>query len=174
MAQDLLKRTPSNCALRDALRRENYVRICAASGGETDDTLDNTTTDTTVTLAQVLDSQQYLEEEARSTISATEDERVCTFELGYHDQSIFACKECSAAAKREFGFCYACSMHCHVDHTVYELFCKRNQRCDCGTVNSAGCECILADADTKQLKAATTNSDNTVCLSLSLARCVCV
>lgn len=161
----VLKRSAENCLLRDSLRRENFVRISAATreshsrNGDGDG--DNGEAQI-VTLAEVLDSQQYLEDEALSSVSNAEQERTCTFSRGYHRQLMFACKECTERAGREFGFCYACSMQCHVDHTVYELFHKRKQRCDCGTQNSHCCECIIADQDTKAEKARTANTDNKV------------
>ena len=30
------------------------------------------------------------------------------------------------------GFCIGCSMNCHLDHDIYELYDKRAFRCDCG------------------------------------------
>ncbi|KAJ1659330.1 hypothetical protein IWQ61_001573 [Dispira simplex] len=38
------------------------------------------------------------------------------------------------------GFCYSCSIACHTDHEVIELFNKRHFRCDCGTTRlNDGC-----------------------------------
>jgi len=36
------------------------------------------------------------------------------------------------------GFCYSCSITCHTDHDVYELWTKRHFRCDCGN-SKFGC-----------------------------------
>lgn len=32
------------------------------------------------------------------------------------------------------GICYSCSIQCHGNHKLVELFCKRNFECDCGTI----------------------------------------
>lgn len=62
---------------------------------------------------------------------------MCTPE--YHQgyvprQALYACKTCiekdSAATKG--GICLACSYSCHEGHELYELYTKRNFRCDCG------------------------------------------
>ncbi|PVU90346.1 hypothetical protein BB561_004915 [Smittium simulii] len=34
------------------------------------------------------------------------------------------------------GFCYGCSISCHSQHDVIELFAKRDFMCDCGTISS--------------------------------------
>lgn len=61
----------------------------------------------------------------------------CTYVQGYITQPIYACATCTRGGLREpFGFCFGCSMNCHVDHDVYELFDKRHFRCDCGTPKS--------------------------------------
>ncbi|KAJ1968678.1 hypothetical protein IWQ62_001101 [Dispira parvispora] len=41
------------------------------------------------------------------------------------------------------GFCYSCSIACHADHEVIELFNKRHFRCDCGTTRLNGGCCQL-------------------------------
>lgn len=70
------------------------------------------------------------------------DETKCTYAQGYIDQPVYSCRECSERTGKQFGFCYGCSMKCHVDHTVFELFEKRHFRCDCGVPRS-GCACTL-------------------------------
>lgn len=36
------------------------------------------------------------------------------------------------------GICFGCSMSCHADHEVYELFNKSDFRCDCGNSKFTG------------------------------------
>jgi E3 ubiquitin-protein ligase UBR7 len=66
----------------------------------------------------------------------------CTKPLGRLRQAVFACLTCNPApstndSKQSYdsaaGICYACSVQCHGEHTLVELFNKRNFTCDCGT-----------------------------------------
>jgi E3 ubiquitin-protein ligase UBR7 len=59
----------------------------------------------------------------------------------------------------QFGFCYGCSMKCHVDHTVFELFEKRHFRCDCGVPRS-GCACTLDPSSPATGRKLTDNDEN--------------
>eukprot|EP00484_Ammonia_sp_Unknown_P020840 CAMPEP_0197028040 /NCGR_PEP_ID=MMETSP1384-20130603/7845_1 /TAXON_ID=29189 /ORGANISM="Ammonia sp." /LENGTH=517 /DNA_ID=CAMNT_0042456981 /DNA_START=27 /DNA_END=1580 /DNA_ORIENTATION=+ len=86
----------------------------------------------------------------------------CTYSKGYIDQPVFACLTCSNvdsnhnsntidADKQDYtrlsGFCLGCSMNCHLDHNVIELWNKRHFKCDCGNTkfaNSAQTECLLS------------------------------
>merc|ERR1712025_1248702 len=43
----------------------------------------------------------------------------------------FACKTCDPDGT--MGFCLGCSLNCHLDHEIFELWEKRAWRCDCGT-----------------------------------------
>lgn len=43
------------------------------------------------------------------------------------------------------GFCLACSYHCHEGHEVFELYTKRNFRCDCGNEKFANASCKLLE-----------------------------
>lgn len=60
---------------------------------------------------------------------------VCTYDRGYISQPVYACRVCSKGELK--GFCYGCSMTCHLDHAseVIELFTKRDFRCDCPTLH---------------------------------------
>ena len=42
-----------------------------------------------------------------------------------------------------FGICLACSYACHADHDLFELYTKREFRCDCGTGKMKKCKCTL-------------------------------
>lgn len=64
----------------------------------------------------------------------------CTKPLGSLRQAVFACLTCNpppADPKTEYknpaGVCYSCSVQCHGEHNLVEIFTKRNFTCDCGT-----------------------------------------
>lgn len=63
----------------------------------------------------------------------------CTKILGPLRQNVFACLTCNpppASPAQQYtpaGICYACSIQCHGEHTLVEIFQKRNFTCDCGT-----------------------------------------
>lgn len=63
----------------------------------------------------------------------------CTKELGPLRQTLFACLTCNPPPSNNddpytaAGVCYSCSISCHGEHTLVELFTKRNFECDCGT-----------------------------------------
>ncbi|EGG16431.1 ubiquitin protein ligase E3 component n-recognin 7 [Cavenderia fasciculata] len=93
-------------------------------------------------LKDSLDENKELYEEALDQYDQKwGEEDKCTFEKGYITQPVYACKNCP----NTFGFCYGCSMHCHIDHEIYELFKKRSFRCDCGTSVAGDIKCILQD-----------------------------
>jgi len=70
-------------------------------------------------------------------LSGWGEEWVCTYDGGYMSQPVYSCATCFAEKGEVFGFCFGCSMSCHLDHEVFELFDKRNFRCDCPTSKSA-------------------------------------
>jgi E3 ubiquitin-protein ligase UBR7 len=79
-----------------------------------------------------------LEADAREALPYKIDN--CTKPLGALRQSVFACLTCNpppedpkAAYNNAAGVCYACSVQCHGEHTLVEIFTKRNFTCDCGT-----------------------------------------
>lgn len=63
----------------------------------------------------------------------------CTKILGPLRQNVFACLTCTPPPKTlgdpwaPAGVCYACSVQCHGEHELVEIFQKRNFTCDCGT-----------------------------------------
>ncbi|KAJ1721130.1 hypothetical protein LPJ53_004315 [Coemansia erecta] len=110
-----------------------------------------------VTACSFLRSQADLEREAAEVLPGKLD--ACTFDQGYVHQPVYACLTCTHPPK-EFrdpsvkderdqsdaeptepaGMCRSCSVMCHADHNVIEIFMKRNFRCDCGTKRLApGC-----------------------------------
>ncbi|KAI8092213.1 uncharacterized protein B0P05DRAFT_525289 [Gilbertella persicaria] len=85
----------------------------------------------TVTALEYIEKQEQLEKEAQSTLPGKFEK--CTFSLGYIRQPLYACKTCSVDTEQEpAGMCYSCSIACHSSHELFELFPKRNFRCDCG------------------------------------------
>lgn len=83
----------------------------------------------------------------------------CTKPLGPLRQQVFACLTCNSQPANpsdpytSAGVCYACSIQCHGEHTLVELFNKRNFTCDCGTTRlPAASPCTLRihpDTNTK-------------------------
>lgn len=61
-------------------------------------------------------------------------------------QALYACLTCCTEAKvdptKRAGVCLACSLTCHENHELIELYTKRNFRCDCGNpkFNSHPCQ----------------------------------
>ncbi|RSH78307.1 uncharacterized protein EHS24_002776 [Apiotrichum porosum] len=79
-----------------------------------------------MTLQNLIDTQDRLAEEAREVLPYSFDE--CTYSKGYLRQSVWSCLDCG-----EKGVCYGCSISCHSDHRLVELWTKRSFQCDCPT-----------------------------------------
>lgn len=74
------------------------------------------------------------------------DDTKCTFPLeSLRRQALYACKTCAeSSGVTKAGICLACSLKCHEDHELYELYTKRDFRCDCGDATRfPGRECLL-------------------------------
>ncbi|XP_077530326.1 putative E3 ubiquitin-protein ligase UBR7 isoform X2 [Haemaphysalis longicornis] len=85
-----------------------------------------------ITLQDVLDEEKQLEDDADAVLGGSDDKN-CTYEQGYvKRQALYACKTCIGADAEPAGVCLACSYACHEGHDLYELYTKRNFRCDCG------------------------------------------
>ncbi|CAH1762452.1 5617_t:CDS:2 [Entrophospora sp. SA101] len=99
--------------------------------------------DETITISEFIEQQNYLEREAREVLPWSFDQ--CTYSKGYIRQPVYACKTCKPANEKleNGGICYSCSMSCHYDHELVELFNKRNFRCDCGTTRLGNKPCKL-------------------------------
>jgi len=97
-----------------------------------------------VTMPQLVHAFDSLIQEAEAQQAQDwGDADKCTYHEGYISQPIYACGTCNKNTNGEtFGFCYGCSMSCHLHHEIYELFEKRNFRCDCATPKSVHA-CIL-------------------------------
>ncbi|KAG4303901.1 hypothetical protein PORY_002690 [Pneumocystis oryctolagi] len=85
-----------------------------------------------MSLLDYIEEQSQLEEEARESLPYSFDQ--CTYDRRLR-QPLYVCKTCSPAKKesQKGGICYSCSIQCHGEHELIELFCKRDFRCDCGT-----------------------------------------
>jgi E3 ubiquitin-protein ligase UBR7 len=90
------------------------------------------------TAADFIRDQMQLEADAREALPYKIDN--CTKPLGALRQSVFACLTCNpppedpkAPYENAAGVCYACSVQCHGEHNLVEIFTKRNFTCDCGT-----------------------------------------
>ncbi|KAJ5884798.1 hypothetical protein N7495_009308 [Penicillium taxi] len=89
------------------------------------------------TAKEFIDDQTRLEADAREILPYSFDS--CTHDLGPLRQSLFSCLTCNpppANADDPYSaaaVCYSCSIVCHGEHTLVELFQKRNFVCDCGT-----------------------------------------
>ncbi|SMY25229.1 unnamed protein product [Zymoseptoria tritici ST99CH_1A5] len=111
--------------------------------------------DTSQTAHDYIASQLSLEAEAREALPYQFD--TCTKPLGPLRQTVYACLTCTpppASKYQQFtpaGVCYSCSISCHGEHNLVELFTKRDFECDCGStrLSTSGTPCAL------QLNAAT-------------------
>ncbi|QDS71806.1 hypothetical protein FKW77_009562 [Venturia effusa] len=89
------------------------------------------------TAEQFISSQLQLEADAREALPYQFD--TCTKPLGPLRQLLFSCLTCNPPpaspgdSYSPAAVCYSCSISCHGEHTLVELFNKRNFVCDCGT-----------------------------------------
>lgn len=101
------------------------------------------------TAQDYITTQLSLEADAREALPYQFD--TCTKLLGPLRQSVYACLTCTpppASKYQQFtpaGVCYSCSISCHGEHNLVELFTKRDFVCDCGTTRLAnsGTPCSL-------------------------------
>mmetsp|Transcript_15133 Transcript_15133/g.16828 ORF Transcript_15133/g.16828 Transcript_15133/m.16828 type:complete len:453 (-) Transcript_15133:210-1568(-) len=125
--------------------------------------------DNIITMVDVLEGIVNFESMAQrmeKTLKATE----CTYDRGYVTQEIFACKTCSASDDYPAGFCLACSLHCHLDHEIFELYEKRDFRCDCGNSKMANrCQLVKPGIPEREL----VNEKNKYNHNFSGRYCVC-
>ncbi|KAL8997980.1 MAG: hypothetical protein Q9188_006198 [Gyalolechia gomerana] len=89
------------------------------------------------TASEFIDSQLQLEADAREALPYTFDH--CTQPLGALRQNLYSCLTCNPPPRspsdpyKPAGVCYSCSIACHGEHELVELFNRRNFTCDCGT-----------------------------------------
>ncbi|KAI4892283.1 hypothetical protein NFI96_012000 [Prochilodus magdalenae] len=77
-------------------------------------------------------------------VLAGSDPNQCSYQQGYMKrQAVFACSTCTSEGMEPAGVCLACANHCHDDHDIFELYTKRNFRCDCGNKKFGSFKCKL-------------------------------
>ncbi|GAA5885096.1 hypothetical protein JCM16303_006401 [Sporobolomyces ruberrimus] len=92
--------------------------------------------------SDILAGQEALEQEARETLPFEFSQ--CTYDLGYIRQPLYACLTCL----NHGAVCAGCSIACHGEHELVELFNRRHFRCDCGTEKmGAGSCCSISPRD---------------------------
>ncbi|XP_020292145.1 putative E3 ubiquitin-protein ligase UBR7 [Pseudomyrmex gracilis] len=121
--------------------------------------------DNSVTMLDVLQVENQLEEDAYAVLGASDDQN-CTYSKGYIRQALYACKTCCPNKVRA-AVCLACSFHCHEGHELVELYTKRHFRCDCGNAKYDGKQCNL-----EKLKSAT-NTENKYNQNFDGVYCIC-
>ncbi|TYJ56609.1 hypothetical protein B9479_002701 [Cryptococcus floricola] len=82
----------------------------------------------TVTLQSLIDVSDRIQDDARETLPFKFDE--CSYGKGHLRQSVWSCIDCGGK-----GVCYGCSISCHGEHKLVELWTKRSFRCDCPTTS---------------------------------------
>lgn len=90
-----------------------------------------------ITALDYIEEQTRLEQDARDALPL--DPSHCTFfEDSQVRQQLFACLTCKAKNKGKRNvLCYSCSIQCHANHDLVEIFTKRGFTCDCGTERMA-------------------------------------
>ncbi|KAK7904752.1 hypothetical protein WMY93_017359 [Mugilogobius chulae] len=82
-------------------------------------------------------------QEALSALAGSDLEH-CSYERGYvKRQAVFACNTCTSNPDEPAGVCLACANKCHDNHDLFELYTKRNFRCDCGNGRFGEFKCQL-------------------------------
>ncbi|XP_077409740.1 putative E3 ubiquitin-protein ligase UBR7 [Vanacampus margaritifer] len=97
----------------------------------------------TVSLVDVLEEDEELEEEASAVLAGSDSDH-CSYPQGYvKRQALYACNTCTPKGGQAAGVCLACSYKCHEGHNLFELYTKRNFRCDCGNGKFTDAPCKL-------------------------------
>uniref|UniRef100_A0A3Q4GS77 Putative E3 ubiquitin-protein ligase UBR7 n=1 Tax=Neolamprologus brichardi TaxID=32507 RepID=A0A3Q4GS77_NEOBR len=90
----------------------------------------------------ILTSEEELEKAL--CVLAGSDPDNCSYSKGYvKRQAVFACNTCTPNDAEPAGVCLACANKCHDGHDIFELYTKRNFRCDCGNGKFGGFHCQL-------------------------------
>lgn len=96
-----------------------------------------------VSLVDVLEEDEELENEACAVLGGSDSEK-CSYSQGsVKRQALYACSTCTPEGEEPAGICLACSYECHGSHKLFELYTKRNFRCDCGNSKFKNMECKL-------------------------------
>ncbi|XP_075974918.1 uncharacterized protein LOC142975755 [Anticarsia gemmatalis] len=134
---------------------EDELNVTEDEVNVTDDTQDEDMTecedDEVVTMMDVLQDQEDFEEDANAVLGASDDKN-CTYPMGYlKRQAVYACLTCCEDRNdptKRAGICLACSLYCHENHYLAELYTKRNFRCDCGNPKFKSNVCQLTEPKT--------------------------
>ncbi|KAJ0009075.1 hypothetical protein NQD34_016490 [Periophthalmus magnuspinnatus] len=92
-------------------------------------------------------------EEAMSVLAGSDSEN-CSYSRGYvKRQAVFACNTCTSNPDEPAGVCLACANKCHDGHDIFELYTKRNFRCDCGNSKFGEFKCqLIPSKDAENVK----------------------
>ncbi|XP_071383875.1 putative E3 ubiquitin-protein ligase UBR7 [Centroberyx affinis] len=105
--------------------------------------------DSTLSLGDILADEDELREAL--CVLAGSDPENCSYSLGYvKRQAVFACSSCTPSGAEPAGLCLACANKCHDGHNIFELYTKRNFRCDCGNGKFGDFQCQLIPAKENQ------------------------
>ncbi|XP_051954221.1 putative E3 ubiquitin-protein ligase UBR7 isoform X1 [Xyrauchen texanus] len=78
----------------------------------------------TVSLVDVLEEDEELENEASAVLGRSDSEK-CSYPEGYvKRQALYACNTCTPMGGEPAGVCLACSYKCHEGHDLFELYTK--------------------------------------------------
>ncbi|MCJ8736688.1 hypothetical protein PDJAM_G00015400 [Pangasius djambal] len=91
--------------------------------------------------------------EALAVLAGSDPEK-CSYPQGYvKRQAVFACSTCTGEGMEPAGVCLACANTCHDGHHIYELYTKRNFRCDCGNSKFGSFKCeLIPDKEGQNIK----------------------
>lgn len=106
----------------------------------------------TITMQDVIERENELEEEAAAVLGNS-DAKNCTYPKGYIPrQALYSCETCVDTDNKPAAICLACSLECHNNHVLHELYTKRNFRCDCGNSKfKSNFECKLMEKGSKKV-----------------------
>uniref|UniRef100_A0A8C4ZDE7 Ubiquitin protein ligase E3 component n-recognin 7 n=1 Tax=Gadus morhua TaxID=8049 RepID=A0A8C4ZDE7_GADMO len=94
-----------------------------------------------VSLRDIMDEDEL--REALSVLGGSDPEH-CSYTKGYvKRQAVFACSTCTPTGVDPGGLCLACANICHDGHDIFELYTKRQFRCDCGNDKFGDFNCQL-------------------------------
>ncbi|CAI5684907.1 unnamed protein product [Oreochromis niloticus] len=106
----------------------------------------------TVSLVDVLEEDEELEEEASAVLAGSDSDH-CSYPQGYvKRQALYACNTCTPKGSEAAGICLACSYKCHEGHDLFELYTKRNFRCDCGNRKFSELQCKLHPVEDEMIQ----------------------
>ncbi|XP_075048915.1 putative E3 ubiquitin-protein ligase UBR7 [Mixophyes fleayi] len=99
--------------------------------------------DPVLCLQDVLEEDDALEDEACAVLGGSDTEK-CSYPESYvKRQALYACNTCTPDKEEPAGICLACTYKCHEGHDLFELYTKRNFRCDCGNGKFKQLKCKL-------------------------------